>query len=127
MKRTDTDQVVGASGGQGPPPMDFVCGEGKVDPRIDQAVVGMAQGEVKELPWDMGPRDESKTQRVDCTYHGLPADAPVGSRVEFKGQSWIVAENNFNFECGGNTLTLDGNHPLAGLPITFTVKVESVN
>jgi FKBP-type peptidyl-prolyl cis-trans isomerase 2 len=93
---------------------------------ISQAVVGMQEGEAKTLrltPEEaFGPRDPALQQRVPRA--ALPGNVQVGDRLIAQGSGrqdpvWVrELEEDF--------AVVDGNHPLAGLNLTFDLELVSV-
>jgi len=110
-------------------PMRFVVGDGSLDPRLEESLLGLPQGEqtrillTPEFAFGM-PDDEMM--------HELPrADVPddlalsVDDLVEFNlpnGDTVAGVVRAINEE----TLLVDFNHPLAGMNIQFIVHVLAV-
>ena len=113
-------------------PLIFVAGEGQVIPGFDNAVLGMHEGQKKEVkikPEDAyGMPDAKLKQEVPLSAFALPRNqqpevgmqlmmsAPGGERI-----SVIVAA------VGKETVTLDFNHPLAGKTLIFTLTLAGIN
>jgi FKBP-type peptidyl-prolyl cis-trans isomerase 2 len=110
-------------------PLEFVIGEGNLIPGFEQAVVGMGPGEnrVVNIPATEAygqPQTElvRSIPRSDMPDHielsqglVLNAQSPDGKVLHF-----TVVE----FDEG--TVTLDGNHPLAGEDLTFDIELVEV-
>jgi len=110
-------------------PETFRLGDGDIDPRLEQALTGLNEGERKvfELhPWAaFGERDESLVQTLPRS--DFPADMalPPGHQVEFdlpNGQHLTGAI----LEADADAVRVDFNHPLAGLPIEFEVHILAI-
>lgn len=110
-------------------PMEFTIGEGEVIPGFEQAVVGMAPGERKTviIPVDQayGERIEEMVAEVERSQ--LPPDLHVelGSSLELTmddGQTFDVLVTELN----DATVTIDGNHPLAGRDLTFDIELLEI-
>lgn len=110
--------------------LEFEVGQGQVVPGVDRAVEGMAEGESKSIELEMedayGPRNE---QAVGTVARGnFPADLvlEVGKTLAFNppgGAQQLFTVVSFD----DDSVTLDGNHPLAGKKVKFDltlVKVE---
>lgn len=103
-------------------PLTFMIGGGRVIPGFNDAVIGMAVDETKEVTI---PVDEAYGQhRDDLVFYinrtDLPADTAVGQIfLQNSAQFRVVAVNE-------TTVTLDANSPLAGQDLTFTIKLLSI-
>jgi FKBP-type peptidyl-prolyl cis-trans isomerase SlpA len=110
-------------------PETFQVGAGDIDTRLERALVGLAEGERKVfelMPWQaFGERDEALVQT-------LP-------RADFPADLELLPEHQVDFELpNGQQLTgtllavaadsvqIDFNHPLAGLPIEFDVQILAI-
>lgn len=121
MKRTDTGEVLDSS--EGKEPMVFMCGAGQVLPGLEKGVRGMSVGEQRDLDVSgadgFGERDPERV--VEAPREKLPKDVQVGSQMQVQApggpmKAVVVA-------LAESTATLDFNHPLAGIPLTMSVKV----
>ena len=113
----------------GSDPLEFVLGDGQVIPGFDKAVEGMAIGESKNVriePGDAyGPRHDQLIQEVPRSAlpegltpeegMALQSSTPDGQTMLFKVTA--VAEDS---------ITVDGNHPLAGMALTFDIELVSI-
>jgi len=110
-------------------PYTFTIGAGQVFPALERAIIGMQGGEVKNVVLTAaeayGPRLPENI--INLSRQMLPADKEliVGQKlsIEFKGggaRVMVVAT------VSDQEVTLDGNHPLAGMELTFALKLESV-
>lgn len=110
-------------------PLGYVHGHNEIlAPSVHKELEGRAAGDVIEVPIDgnriFGPRDESLvfTDRLD----NVPDEyRQVGTSILMendKGQtrSFIVTRID------NETLTLDGNNPLCGHEVVFTLEILSV-
>ncbi|HEX7327798.1 MAG TPA: peptidylprolyl isomerase [Casimicrobiaceae bacterium] len=110
-------------------PLGYVHGHNEIlAPSVHKELEGRAAGDVIEVPIDgnriFGPRDESLvfTDRLD----NVPDEyRQVGTSILMendKGQtrSFIVTRID------NETLTLDGNNPLCGREVVFTLEILSV-
>ncbi|MBI3803871.1 MAG: peptidylprolyl isomerase [Nitrospirae bacterium] len=110
-------------------PLPFTLGEGEVIPGFEEAVIGMNPGESKKIviPAEnaYGPRHEEMVLVVDR--HHLPEglDPQVGQQYQIpqsEGQSIVVMVT----ETSDASVTLDGNHPLAGKALTFEIELIEI-
>ena len=105
-------------------PLEFTAGSDEVMRGLADGVLGMQVGERRTVtvPTEdaFGARDESL--KTDVPRRSLPADAQIGDRVELQldagdqAPAWIAELHD---ECAH----LDGNHPLAGQTLVFTIEL----
>ncbi len=108
-------------------PMRYLHGAGRTLPALEQAVAGLEPGAqmVVELTPEQafGARDESRI--VQAPREQLPPDVQVGMTVTAEdegGRRFLLRVVGLDDE----KVTLDGNHPLAGLDLVFEVTVLAV-
>ena len=110
-------------------PFEFTIGKGEVIPGFEKGVIGMELGETKTItipPEEAyGPRSEELL--VDVSKSALPEDITpaIGEQLEIPQKDGnpidviITAMNE-------DTVTLDVNHPLAGITVTFNIQLIGV-
>ncbi len=105
-------------------PFTFRQGYGDVVPGLDTRMEGARMGEqlsfVIPAAEGYGERDDAKVRQVAPDALPLGRDPEPGLRVNVNGTIMMITEVNDDF------LTLDGNHPLAGIPLHFDVKVTGI-
>jgi FKBP-type peptidyl-prolyl cis-trans isomerase 2 len=110
-------------------PRTFTLGAEEVFPALEAALIGMRAGEVKNLVLAAaeayGPRRPENI--IELPHSAFPAgkEIVVGQKlsIEFSGgESRIMRVAAVSPE----SVTLDGNHPLAGCDLTFALRLESV-
>ncbi|MGD2062122.1 MAG: peptidylprolyl isomerase [Nitrospirota bacterium] len=110
-------------------PFEFTLGDGTVIPGFDDAVVGMQEGEEKTLAIPparaYGDRDEDLVATVDLGQLPPEIEPVVGSILQITSEDGQVS-NVIITELTDTTITLDGNHPLAGQELIFEVKLLEV-
>lgn len=125
-KRSNGDVFTASAQGE---PMQFTAGSGKVIPGIEEAVIGMEEGETKTavLPPEKAygnPRDELvvTVERSRLPDHVNPEP---GQRLRFQKSSGeeIVAKVTHVSDL---EMTVDANHPLAGEEVTFDIRLEQI-
>lgn len=110
-------------------PLTLTIGAGQIFPALEQALVGMRAGEVKNVVLSAaeayGPRLAANIITVARTSFPAGKEISVGRKlsIEFKGG---VSRMMVITAISENDVTLDGNHPLAGLELTFAVKMNRV-
>jgi len=110
-------------------PLTFILGAGQIFPALEEAVMGMRSGEVKNIVLSAeqayGPR--RKENIITVARHLFPAEREImiGQKlgIEFKGGGTRMMIVTSVDESG---VTLDGNHPLAGEELTFALRVVNV-
>ena len=116
---------------EGKDPLEFIIGQKMVVPGFENAVVGMASGEKKKISIQpkeaYGEYKEDLVATVDRSE--IPDDIQLklelGMMLKVKpepGRPTAVTVKELNEK----TLTLDGNHPLAGKELTFELNLVSI-
>ncbi len=109
--------------------LSFTIGAGEVFPALEQAVVGMAVGEAKNVVIPAadayGPRREENV--VVFRRDKLPAELEpqVGVKMQIKVASGEVVM--LVTRVTDDEVTLDGNHFLAGLDLTFALELNVID
>lgn len=110
-------------------PIAFELGQNQVIPGFEEAIVGMEEGEKKEVTVDAdeayGPRREDLV--FTLPKEQFPTEMPLekGLRVTAttkEGQNIDMTVVDFT----DDTVTLDANHPLAGEPLTFDIELVEI-
>lgn len=110
-------------------PLRFVLGKGEVIAGFDEAVDGMYQLEEKTVTI---PAEKAYGHSDPRYIEEIPLkDLPEGVTLQVGAQLEITAENGDRLlvmigALGETTVTLDGNHPLAGKDLTFEIKLLQV-
>jgi FKBP-type peptidyl-prolyl cis-trans isomerase 2 len=107
----------------------FTFGAGQLFPALEQAIIGMREGEVKNIVLtaeeSYGPR--LKENIINVSRQSFPAGKEITAgqklSIEFKGGISRVMVVTTVDEA---SVTLDGNHPLAGQELTFALRVDKV-
>lgn len=122
----DGTQFDSSSGRQ---PLEFTLGSGQVIDGFDKAVEGMAVGESRtvNIPAEKayGPRNEQMVQDVprDALPEGL--EPQVGMALQAKGNEGQV-HNLTVTAVNDASITVDGNHPLAGQALNFDIELVEI-
>ena len=107
-------------------PLEFQLGSGQIIPGLDNAIVGMAIGDSKQVaiqPADAyGEREEGMIQSVPVS--ALPDDIQPAVGMQLQGQSAEGQVTQFVItEVNDESITVDANHPLAGKVLHFDVEL----
>jgi peptidylprolyl isomerase len=110
-------------------PFEFTLGDGMVIPGFEEGVVGMTEGEDRTLAIPparaYGDRDEDLVAVIDRAQLPPEIDPVVGSILQMTSEDGGVS-NVIITALTESTITLDGNHPLAGQELIFEVRLLEV-
>lgn len=125
VRDTASGSVMDSSDTSGP--MRFVFGAGQMLPALESAVTGLEPGATVrvEVPVaeGFGERDEGRV--VEAPRAQLPPEAEVGQMVtaqDERGRQFPLVIVHLDDDIA----RLDGNHPLAGLDLSFDLTVAAV-
>jgi len=110
-------------------PIEFTIGDEELIPGFEEAVIGMQEEENKEvhIPQDeaYGEHREDLVATIDRSELPDDMDVEEGQHLRMEGQNgqtMIVRVVDMDEE----TVTLDGNHPLAGEDLTFNIELLEI-
>lgn len=109
-------------------PLEFKLGDDQLIPGFEEAVVGMNAGESKTVKIvaeeAYGPHRQEMVLVVDRNEFPDDMDPTVGDqlRMQQDGREFRVRVTDASEE----TVTLDGNHPLAGEDLTFDLQLVEI-
>lgn len=110
-------------------PLTFTIGTDQVFAALEQAIIGMTAGETKNiviLAADAyGPRLDANIIKVKRDMFPADRELRIGEklRIEFSGGKERVL---IILDANDQEVTLDGNHPLAGLDLTFALRLDAL-
>jgi len=110
-------------------PMEFVIGEGMLIPGFEQAVVGLEPGQSVKVRIESG---EAYGQRVEEMVAVIDrSEIPADINPQPGDQMEVVLEDGSPMpvmvtEVTDKTITLDANHPLAGMDLTFDIRLVEI-
>jgi len=114
---------------EGRPPLEFKIGEKKVIPGFENGVIGMEEGQSKNITIAKedayGDRREELTQQISRKQIPPSINPEVGQRLQMQqpdGQAFEVVVSALDDE----SVTIDANHPLAGETLHFDIKLEEI-
>ena len=113
---------------EGGEPLVYVHGTGSIVPGLEAELEGKSSGhrfDVKIAPGEgYGERDERLVHQVSRAKLPPNIELEVGTQLQARGPDgdWIVTV----VALAGDRVTLDGNHPLAGMPLHFVGEVKGV-
>lgn len=110
-------------------PLEFTIGEDQLIPGFEQALVGMYIGQSKtiRIPSDkaFGPHLKELVVNIDRREFPGHMKPKVGQRLQIPrddGQKVMVTVT----EVSESSVTLDGNHPLAGKDVIFDIQLIEI-
>ena len=123
--RDERGDVLGAAGGAS---LSYLHGKGNIIPGLEQALAGKSAGDKVDVTvapdQGYGARDERLVQMVARSKFGEVADLAPGMQVRASGPQGprmvTVVRVDRDF------VTVDGNHPLAGRTLHFSLAVAEV-
>ncbi len=125
LKTGDGEQIDSSSGDE---PVAYLHGSGAIVPGLEAAFEGKSDGDrfqVTVQPADgFGERDEALREVVPREEFEDSAELEVGMQFRVPsddGESIVTV-----MEVGDDTVSLDGNHELAGMVLDFDVTVREV-
>lgn len=108
--------------------LEFTVGDGELLPGFENTLVGMTVGEKRVVTI---PAGEAYGERDEGMIGDVPRDAlPEGAKVE-PGEVVTMVDGDQQAEVtivkvDGDTVTVDGNHTLAGEELTFEIELVEV-
>ena len=119
----DAGEVLDTSRDGGP--LTYIHGTGQIVPGLEKALAGRTAGDNVRVRLDArdgyGERDPELVQTATRAQFG--GDEPeVGLQVRTDDDEQVLTI----VAVEGDVVTLDGNHPLAGVPLTFDVTIVGV-
>ena len=110
-------------------PLEFALGGGQVIPGFDSAVDGMSVGENKTVTIQpeeaYGERHEQLVQEVPKSALPDEIDPAVGMHLQSRSPEGQVL-NLVVTDVADDSITVDGNHPLAGQALTFDIELVEI-
>ena len=109
-------------------PLSYLHGAGNIIPGLESALHGKTTGD--KLNVSVDPQ-QGYGARNDALVRELPRDVfegveDVQEGMQFQARSEQGAHVITVTKVDGDTITVDGNHPLAGQTLNFEVEVDSV-
>ena len=110
-------------------PMEFVIGSGQLIPKFEAAVIGLEPGQSITITI---PADDAYGQRAEEMVAVIErSEIPAEINPEPGHQMEVILEDGSPLpvlvtDVTDTTITLDGNHPLAGRDLTFTIRLVEI-
>ncbi len=123
---SDTGDVIDSSAGNDP--LVYIQGHGNLVPGLERELEGKQAGNklnVRITPADAyGELDPSLVQEIPRGAFGGTSEILVG--MQFQAQSNQGPHSVTVTQVAHDTITVDGNHPLAGQHLNFAVEITDV-
>ncbi len=125
--KNDAGDVIDSS--EGGDPLPFLQGHGNIIPGLESALEGSKVGD--KLDVSINP-EEGYGERIQDAIQEIPSSAlqgvdevKVGMQLQSQdkdGNAFLVSVTKIE----DDKITVDGNHPLAGQTLHFSVSIESI-
>jgi len=119
-------KVIDTSEGQ--EPLAYLHGAGNIIPGLEKALLGKSVGDKFTVTIPAaeayGVRDDSMVQELPSNMFSGIDNIEVGMEFHAETEHGLQVVTVTNVE--GDNVTIDGNHPLAGVDLTFDVEVAEV-
>jgi FKBP-type peptidyl-prolyl cis-trans isomerase 2 len=110
-------------------PFEFVLGAKQVLPKFEEAVIGMKEGDTKNI--SLLPEDAYGRYNENLIFTAEKSAIPphispeVGKKIRVKLESGHMAVVTIK-KIEGDEITFDGNDPLAGKKLTFAIELLEI-
>jgi len=119
-------KVIDTSEGQ--EPLAYLHGAGNIIPGLEKALLGKAVGDKFNVSISAseayGLRDGSMVQELPSNMFSGIENIEVGMEFHAETEHGLQVVTVTKLE--GDNVTIDGNHPLAGVDLTFDVEVAEI-
>ncbi|HEY5999710.1 MAG TPA: peptidylprolyl isomerase [bacterium] len=113
----------------GSAPLELTVGKGKAIKGLENALIGMSVGQAKTAvvkPAEgYGPKDQALIRALPAAELPAGTALAVDTEVSFARADGSRVEGRIA-KVDGETVTVDGNHPLAGRNLTFEIKLVAI-
>lgn len=121
-----TGEVLDSSIGQ--EPLSYLHGAGNIIPGLEKALAGKTVGDKLKVSVNAaeayGERDSSMVQELPNSMFSGVDKIEVGMEFHAETEHGLQVVTVTAVE--GDTVTIDGNHPLAGVDLNFDVEITEV-
>ena len=110
-------------------PLEFIIGQKKVLPSFENAVIGMNEGDTKTV--SIPPEDAFGQPKEDLIFDVERTKLPPDIDLKLGGVLRVGSDTGKNFDVAitnidEETVTLDGNHPLAGKVLNLEIQLVEI-
>jgi peptidylprolyl isomerase len=128
-KKSSADECGDGCDSHATGPMEFVIGAGQLIPKFEAAVIGLEPGQTVTVKI---PADDAYGQRAEEMVAVIErSEIPAEINPEPGHQMEVILEDGSPLpvlvtDVTDTTITLDGNHPLAGRDLTFSIRLIEI-
>ena len=124
--RSDEGEMIDTS--EGREPLDYIQGMANIIPGLEQAMTGKQVGDIFDVKIDpemgYGPYiDSMKFVLPRENFRGVDR---IDLGMRFHAQTMEGVQILTVVDVNGEDITVDGNHPLAGMTLNFHVEVKNI-
>jgi FKBP-type peptidyl-prolyl cis-trans isomerase SlyD len=113
---------------EGQEPLSYLHGAGNIIPGLENALLGKAVGDKLNVTiaaaQAYGVRDDSMVQELPSNMFSGIDNIEVGMEFHAETEHGLQVVTVTKVE--GDNVTIDGNHPLAGVDLTFDVEIADI-
>lgn len=113
---------------EGHEPLSYLHGAGNIIPGLEAALVGKKVGDKLNVAVKAaeayGLRDDSMVQELPATMFSGIDNIEVGMEFHAETEQGLQVVTVTNVD--GDQITIDGNHPLAGIDLNFDVEITEI-
>jgi len=111
-------------------PLSFKMGSGRIFRKLEEGIVGMKLNEVREITlapeYAYGPYKKELVLKVDRKVFPDDLSLSLGKTIQYQDRTGSRANFIVN-AFDDKSVTIDGNHPLAGLNLKYEVELLELN
>ena len=110
-------------------PFTFLYGSGQMIPGLEKELEGLGIGDKKDVtvPPQEGYGELNPQLKMQVDRANFPKDADIKPGMQFEGQGDGGTRTVFTVKAVvGDKIDVDGNHPLAGETLHFSVEITEV-
>ena len=119
-------QVIDSSRGREPLP--YLHGVGQIVPGLEKAMAGRVAGDTFRLvvPPAVGYGESNPKMLQAVPRAAFPQDIEIQPGMQFEAQGPMGPITVVVREIAEDSITIDANHPLAGMPLHFDIEIVEV-
>jgi FKBP-type peptidyl-prolyl cis-trans isomerase SlyD len=119
-------EVIDSSRGREPLP--YLHGVGQIVPGLEKAMAGRVAGDTFQVvvPADEGYGESNPEMMQSVPRAAFPADVEIEPGMQFEAQGPMGPVTVVVKSVDAETVTIDANHPLAGMPLHFDIEIVDV-
>lgn len=127
LTSADDGQVLDSSRGSNP--LTYLHGTGSIIPGLERELVGLGVGATKTVQVEAadayGEYDDEMVQTLPRAEFAGIENLEVGMMLQAQDQDGNTFDVHIT-QIEGDEVQIDGNHPLAGIPLTFEIEIVAI-